>query len=355
VKRSRWLAFVVLLVVGSLVIGACGKSDSTTTTTGGETTTSAVTTSAGALPVVKMQALPADPAALPLLIMIEQGLDVAHGFKAELVTVDPDAAATTLLIGETDVATEQDAINATLAQQEGQNVLLFAPGLQMTTGMVVADSSAYQTPSDLIGKKVGHFGVDSGTTSTMAVMLSELFNIDVFTQYDLREAGPEVLPELLKSAEVEAIFDYEPLAMRAVIQTPGRYIFQPAKAWREHTGGWAPWLTNLVAREEWLRANQATAIGVRDAYLEGMQILIDSNYTMMGEEPYKSYLQFASDQELTDFVAYCADVQCFTTSWTQEDLTQLSAYLDLFAERKILIDAAPQTPVAVVLEDFYAG
>lgn len=339
-RKRRWIVVAAIAGVLALVVGACGDD-------GGESTTGAE------LPIVKFQALPADTSAIPLLAMIDNGFDTAHGFKAEILTVDPDAATNTLLIGESDVATEQDAVNATLAAAEGHKILLFAPAMQMSTGIVVPQDSTYQTPADLIGQKVGHFGVDSGTTSTIAVMLAEIYGIDVFTQYDLREAGPEALPELLKSGEVEAIFDYEPLALRAVNQTPGRYLFQPAKAWREHSGGWGPWLTNLVAREEWLLENEDLALGVRDAWIEGMQFVIDNNYELLRTEPYKSFLQFADDAELESFITYCVDLPCFVPSWTQNDIDQLNSYLELFAARDILFQEMAPYSVAVVLEDLY--
>ena len=118
--------------------------------------------------VVRFQGLPADPAAIPMLVMQEEGLDEEHGFTAEFVEVDPDAAANTLLIGESDIAMEQDAVTMTLAQQEGEEGVVFWPVLNTMMSVVVPEDSDAQTPEDLVGQKVGHFGVDSGTTSVIA-------------------------------------------------------------------------------------------------------------------------------------------------------------------------------------------
>jgi NitT/TauT family transport system substrate-binding protein len=239
-KRKSLFLPISLLCVFFLIVGACGDDDE-----------------AADLPTLKFQGFPADPVGLPALVMAEEGIDVAHGFHAEYLAVDPDAATNTFLIGESDIAMEQDGVNMTIIQAEGHEAVLFAPGANMMTGIVVPVDSTYQTPMDLVGEKVGHFGVDSGTTSTIALMLKEIYDLDVLGQYDLREVGPEALPELLKGGEVEAIFDFEPLALRAVLETPGRYLFEPAKAWADFTGGWSPWLTNLAAREEWLAENDA--------------------------------------------------------------------------------------------------
>jgi NitT/TauT family transport system substrate-binding protein len=338
--RSFWFRTAALLGVVALIGAACaGEAEEA----GGE----------GGRPTVVFQGFPADPAALPLLVMQEEGFDEENGFVGEYLAVDPDAATNTFLIGESDIAMEQDGINMTIVQQEGHEAVLFAPGLNMMTGIVVPEDSPYQDPTDLVGEKVGHFGVDSGTTSTIALMLREIYDLDVLSEYDLRETGPEALPELLKSGEVEAIFDFEPLALRAVLETPGRYLFEPAKAWAEHTGGWSPWLTNLAATEEWLQENEDIAFGIRDAWMDGIAVLEESNYEILREEPYNSFLELKSDEELEAFIDYCVDLPCFGTTWTEEDIQGLNGYLELFAQHDILIEETAEDPVAVILEDYF--
>jgi NitT/TauT family transport system substrate-binding protein len=285
--------------------------------------------------------------------MQEEGLDEKHGFKAEFIEVDPDAAANTLLLGESDIAMEQDAVTMTLAQQEGEDGVVFFPVLNTMMSVVVPEDSPAQTPEDLKGQTVGHFGVDSGTTSVIALMLQELYGIDVFEDYDLREAGPSALPQLLKGGEVDAIFDYEPLALRAVLETPGRYLFEPAKAWGERSGGWSPYLTNLAARVDWLEQNEEIALGARDAWLEAVEQIEETDYEIFAEEPYRSFLALANDRELNAFIDYCADLPCFLTSWTDEDIKNLEGWLELMAKNDVLIEETPAEPVAVQLEDFY--
>ena len=337
-RRSSWTLTIALLLAFTLVAGACGDDDD-----------------AADLPSIVFQGFPADPVGLPALVMAEEGIDVKYGFHAVYLAVDPDAATNTFLIGESDIAMEQDGVNMTIVQREGHKAVLFAPGANMMTAIVVPVDSPYQVPADLVGEKVGHFGVDSGTTSTIALMLKEIYGLDVLTQYDLREVGPEALPELLKSGEVEAIFDFEPLALRAVLETPGRYLFEPTKAWAEFTGGWSPWLTNLAAREEWLQENEELAFGVRDAWMEAIDLLQGGDYAMLRDEPYASFLELKSDAELEAFIEYCIELPCFGTSWTQADLDALDGYLELFAKHGILIDETSSTPVAVILEDYFGG
>ena len=340
-RSRRWHLVPLLVALIAVIAVGCGGDDDDgggDDGAGGE--------------VIRFQGLPADPAAIPMFVMQEEGLDEDHGFQAEFIEVDPDAAANTLLLGESDIAMEQDAVTMTLAQQEGEEGVVFWPVLNTMMSVVVPEDSAAQTPEDLVGEKVGHFGVDSGTTSVIALMLSELYGIDVFEDYDLREAGPAALPELLKGGEVEAIFDYEPLALRAVLETPGRYIFEPAKAWAEQTEGWSPYLTNLAARVDWLEANPDLALEAKDAWVEAVEIIEDSNYEIFAEEPYRSFLELRSDEELDAFIDYCAELPCFVNEWGEEDIKQLDQWLELMAENDVLIEEPPEEPVAVILEDF---
>jgi NitT/TauT family transport system substrate-binding protein len=342
--RLRKLSVLVTLFAAlALGVAACGDDDGNGG--GGD----------GDLSTIRFQGLPADPAAIPMLVMQEEGLDEKHGFKAEFVEVDPDAAANTLLLGESDIAMEQDAVTMTLAQQEGQEGVVFFPVLNTMMSVVVPEDSSARTPEDLKGKKVGHFGVDSGTTSVIALMLEELYGIDVFEEYDLREAGPSALPALLKGGQVDAIFDYEPLALRAVLETPGRYLFEPAKAWAEREAGWSPYLTNLAARVDWLEENEELALGAKDAWLEAVEKIEATDYEIFAEEPYRSFLELKSDEELNAFVDYCAELPCFLTSWTDEDIEKLEGWLALMAEKDVLIEETATEPVAVQLEEFYGS
>jgi NitT/TauT family transport system substrate-binding protein len=154
---------------------------------------------------------------------------------------------------------------------------------------------------------------------------------------------------------VDAIFDYEPLALRAVLETPGRYLFEPAKAWAEREEGWSPYLTNLAARVDWLEENEELALEAKDAWLEAVERIEETDYEIFAEEPYRGFLQLASQEELDAFIDYCAELPCFVTSWTDEDIEKLDGWLALMAESNVLIEETATEPVAVQLEDFYGN
>lgn len=300
---------------------------------------------------VRFQVLPNELAGLPVLVMQEEGIDERHGFNAETVEVDPDAAANTLLIGESDVATDQDGLNLAIARNEGHEVVAFAQGLNMMTAAVAAEDLPADDPEGLRGKRVGHFGIDSGTTTTMALMIKEIYGIDIFEEYDLKESGFGALPSLLAQGDVDAIFHGQPFALQAALEAPGKSVFEPCAAWREHAG-YCPWLTNLAATERWLKEHPELAVEVRDAWEDAIDVIVASDYELLGKEPYKSYLGLDDSKLLDAFVTYCRELPCFGESWSEQDLAHLREYLGLFVENGLLLEQLPEDPVAVRLEDY---
>ncbi len=300
------------------------------------------------LPIVRFSGLP-DPAPLPVLVMQELGLDERHGFRAEFVEVDPDASTSTFLLGESDIAVDQDATSAAIANNEGSEVVSFYPALINTASVVVPEDSPYDSPEDLVGKRVGHFGDDSGTTQAISVSLRRAAGIDPLEDYEMVQSSPAALPELLASGEVDAIFDYEPYGMRAVEQVPGRYLFSVADHWQETTG-WAPPLAMLTARRDWLGDNADLALSVRTAWQEAVQEVVASDYRMFLDEPYAGFLDRESEAELRALADYCAGLPCYADDWTAEDTAQQLEYLRLLVEQGSLDRLPDSDPVAVLDE-----
>lgn len=292
---AKRLAFGLAAAVIVAGVAACGGGD------GGDAN------GGGGGENVRFQVLPNELAGLPVLVMHEEGIDLDHSFTAETVEVDPDAATATLLVGESDVATEQDALNVAIARAEGNDLVTFYPGLNMMTAVVAAKDSPAEDPEGLRGMRVGHFGIDSGTTTTMALMIKEIYGIDIFEEYDLRESGFGALPSLLANGDVDAIFHGQPFALQAELEAPGKAVFEPCEAWRDYAG-YCPQLTNLVATEGWLDDHPELAVEVQEAWQEAVDLIVDSDYDLMGREPYRTYLGLEDQTLLDAFVAYCRDL-----------------------------------------------
>lgn len=288
--------------------------------------------------VVRFSGLP-DPAPLPVLVMQENGLDEKYGFSAEFLEIDPDIAATSFLMGDSDIAIDQDAVSSAIANNEGHDVVSFYPALANTASIVTGPDSGIEGVEDLAGKRVGHFGMDSGTTQAIRTSLMEGHGIDV-ADFELVQSSPASLPELLAAGEVDAIFDYEPYSSNAIKITGGDYVFQVAPYWEEATG-WSPALAMLTAHREWLVDNPELARNVLMAWQEAEKMVADSDYEMFLQEPYATFLNRESEEELRTLAEYCAEIECYTGEWTDSDVEQQLAYLDLMVEHE-MISAVPE-------------
>lgn len=301
----------------------------------------------GGDPVVRFSGLP-DMAPLPTLVMQEEGIDEKYGFKAEFVEIDPDIASTSFLMGGSEIAIDQDAVSSSIANNEGHDVVSFYPALANTASIVVGADTGIESVDDLAGKRVGHFGMDSGTTQAITVSLKEEYDIDV-KDFELVQSSPASLPELLASGEVDAIFDYEPYAANGVKLADGKYLFEVTPYWEEATG-WSPALAMLTGHREWLRDNPDLARNILKAWQEAEVMVSDSDYEMFLEEPYAAFLDRDSKEELQTLVDYCADLECFPGEWDEDDVKEQEKYLGLMVDLDML-DAVPDKAPTATLEN----
>ena len=215
----------------------------------------------------------------------------------------------------------------------------------------VNKNAGIDEPKDLIGKKVGHFGFDSGTTTFIRIIVNNLYGFDVTKEYKMVETGPAALVKLLDAGEVEAIFDFEAFVSKAIVSAPGRYLMQTHKAFVASPEGYATWITNMVAREKWLKANPKLAYAVRDAYDEAIKMLKDSNYEILRKPYITKGLSIKSDKVLDVLIENARSTPYFTNDWSKEIIGKAGALLAKMASDKILIKAVPDG-VMVTLEDF---
>lgn len=298
-------------------------------------------------PVVRFSGLP-DPAPLPVLVMQENGLDEKYGFEAEFVETDPDIATTSFLMGESEIAIDQDAVSSSIANNEGHDVVSFYPALANTASIVAGPDSGIKEPKDLVGKRVGHFGMDSGTTQALSVSLKQGYDIDV-KDFELVQSSPASLPELLASGEVDAIFDYEPYSANAIKLTKGEYVFQVSPYWKKKTG-WSPALAMLTARREWLTDNPELSRNILKAWKEAETLVSESGYQMFLEEPYAEFLDRDSTEELQTLADYCDDLECYTGSWDANDVKEQNSYLGHLVDQDMLDEIPDKAPAATLDE-----
>jgi len=332
-KARAGIAFLAIPLM--LIAAACGGSDSSEQA-GGDSS----------LPVVKMDGVVPDPFGVVPVFVKETGLDQKHGFTLEYTEGDPAGGTTPFLQGKVELG-PGDAVSAAIANAEGHDTVAYYPLMSQTAGIVASGASGIKTPEDLRGRRVGHFGNDSGTTQAITLTLKDGWNIDVDKDVTLVQSSPEALPALLAKGEVDAIFNFEPFGDRAVQMSDGTRVLQVTEYWREKEN-WAPPLAMLWSNRSWLTENPDVAQNVVAAFAEAQQTMIDANYETFKEEPYKSFLDLESDEELDRLVSYCQNLPCYTNAWTEADATAMNDWVQTMVDEGMLPSEPKNAPAGTL-------
>ncbi len=304
-------------------------------------TTGALPAQAEALPQVTIQAIAGSVGGVPLMIMENEGLDEKYGFDGKFEYLSHDGAWQNFLIGKSDIAMDNDMLGVAIARNEGFDISAFYPVGNLYLGIVVPGDSTAQTPADLKGKKVGHFGADSGTTTFIRMIVEDMYGFDVLDEYEFSQVGPAALVPLLEKGSVEAIFNFESYASEAINATGGRYLLQAHKDYSAHTGGFAPWITNMVASNDWLRENPKLAYAVRDAYDEAIAMLNESQYQVMKKAYIAEGLGITSEAVLDTVIENGYATPYFTNEWSPQLVAGAENFLAKLAQDGTLIKQVP--------------
>lgn len=310
----------------------------------------AVPASAQDLPEITMQAVSGSIGGLPMMIIEGEGLDEKHGFKGVFEYLPDAGLFQNFLIGNSDIAMDNDLLGIAIARAEGFDVSAFYPVGNLYLGIVVPGASDAKTPEDLKGKKVGHFGAESGTTSFIRLIVQEMYGFDVLEDYQMSQVGPGALVPLLAQGEVDAIFNFETFASEAMVQTDGRYLLQAHADYSKFNDGFAPWITNMAAHGDWLRNNPELAYAVRDAYDEAIGMLRDSDYEIMRKPYVVEKLGLSEPAVLDKVIENGRTYDYFTNDWSQEKREAALEFLGKLAEEGSVIESVPEGTL-ISLED----
>lgn len=302
------------------------------------------------LPQVRMQAVAGSIGGVPMMIIEGEKLDEKFGFVGQFEYLPSDGLFQNFLIGNSDVSMDNDLLGVAIARAEGFDVSAFYPVGNLYLGIVVPGGSEAKTPEDLKGKKVGHFGADSGTTSFIRLIVQEMYGFDVLREYEMSQVGPAALVQLLAQGEVEAIFNFEAFVSEAIVATDGRYLLQAHADYSSFNNGFSPWITNMVAHGDWMRENPATAYAVRDAYDEAIRLLKDSNYEILRQPYITEKLGITDTKVLDQVIANGAAYDYFSNDWSEEKRAAALGFLGKLADDGQVIESVPEGTL-ITLED----
>lgn len=303
------------------------------------------------MPDVTLQAVAGSLGGVPMMIIEGENLDEKYGFDGTFEYLPHEGIFQNFLIGKADVSMDNDLLGVAYAREEGFDITSFYPVGNLYLGIVVPGSSEAETPADLKGMKVGHFGADSGTTMFIRLIVEEMYGFDVLEEYEMSQVGPAALVSLLKEDQVDAIFNFESFVSEAIVATEGRYLLQAYSDYAEFTGGFSPWITNMVAHNDWLKENPTLAYGVRDAYDEAVSLLEETNYEILRKPYIREKLGITNDAVLDALIANGAEHDYFTTDWSEEKRGAALEFLEKLAADGEVLQNVPDG-MMVSLEDY---
>lgn len=332
-KRLKILSLVAAAGL-TLVAAACGGDDGGDGGEGGD----------GDLPVVKLHALEGGTSAAAIRIIEMQGFDEANGFQAENFEVSGDASVQFLLQGQSDVSFDGDPVTAALLRSQGEDITTFYPLVTQDATMVVRGDSPYESPQDLVGEKVGHDGLESGTMTSAQIMLDQFEGIDIEEDYDLQLTEEAALIRLVARGDLEATFLGQPEIITAELDYGLRPVWGPGwKEWEENRGGKA-WNITLMARDSWLTENPELARAVTEAWDDAYDWIMEDP-TRLTEEPFPELFGIDNPEVLDRFATYVEENEFFTNEWSEEEVQAARDFIEFAAGIGTVIDEAPEGSV----------
>lgn len=305
------------------------------------------------LPKIRMQAQAGSIDAISVLIMQNMGIDKKFGFEGTFEVLTAEGANQNFLMGNSDVTFDNDIMGVAIARNEDFPITCFYPVSNMHPSIVVRGNSDIMTPTDLKGRKVGHFGEFSGTTMFLRYIVNKSYGFDIMKECDMVQIGPGALGQMLAAGDIDAMLNFETYISEAVSKANARILLQGYKAFMAETNGvFSPWIVNMVAREDWLKENPALAYAVCDAWDEVLLQLNNSKYEILREPYILEALPVLRQPEVLDSVIKLGyETPYWTNKWDRPAIDAGNAFLKEMAAGGQSIDTAPDG-VMVMLEDF---
>ncbi len=159
-------------------------------------------------PVIRVGVLKFGTVNWELQTIIKNKLDLAEGFKLEVVPFAGKLATTTALHGSAVDAIVNDWIWVSRQRSEGRTYSFF-PYSRISGALMVSDNSGINTLADLQGKKLGIAGgpVDKSWLLIQA-LATRKYGVNLASTTDLVFGAPPLLAKKLEMGELDAVINF---------------------------------------------------------------------------------------------------------------------------------------------------
>jgi NitT/TauT family transport system substrate-binding protein len=208
---------------------------------------------------------------LPVLVAKDRGLFEKHGLDVTLQPVAMAVNVTAMLVsGSADIAASTPLVTLQ-AREAGIDIVAVAGDTRIqkgnpTSSLVTRKGVTVAKAADLIGKKIGVPGLNSGNHLLLEKWL--LDNGVALDKVTFVEAGLPQMGDMLKSGTVDAVVINEPLRSRIVQGGNGDYSVAFASELNPDLVGifW-------IARADWTKANPETLAAFRASLTDAIALI----------------------------------------------------------------------------------
>jgi len=213
---------------------------------------------------------------------------------------------------------------------------VIGPGVLAFNTIWAKKDKPYSTLTDLKGKKFGHFGWDSGTTSTLLALGKHLANLNVRDELQHVVVAPPATKAILDRGDVEAVV--VPLGIDITMRQQGyKRVWGPLnKEWASRTGH-PLYLAALAVRKEILdRPDVAKALV--GAIVDAITYINTKPAEVMAK--YQGYFKF-DDAKRDMFVTYVQEGNMFDSRWDEKVIDAQWEFVTTAASIKAYLEKAP--------------
>lgn len=212
--RERWSAWAVVVIVAVVIgLGAFGRADS-------------------AVDTVEVGTIDGGSGLLVRLVIEQYDLDGKNGLKVKwLPFATPQTANSTFALGKFPVHSSMNPIALVRLRNAGKDIVAVYSALKLNLYVVVKKDSPYTKFADLRGKRLGITGWTTDSTVALVALARQVDKLDLKKDLSVFVAAPPALMGLLEKGEIDAVYIYDPFALKLLLSGNYRQIMDTGAEW----------------------------------------------------------------------------------------------------------------------------
>jgi NitT/TauT family transport system substrate-binding protein len=259
---------------------------------------------------IKMAGFPGGETGFLITLGMKEGIFKKHGID-RLRAVFPERDVEAFAYGAINAAFLNSVELANL-RIRGWEAALVGPGLVGYSHIWTLKGKPYKTLMDLKGKKLAHFGWDSGSTTEFLVLSKYLFNFDARNELKHITVPPPAVKKLLDRGDADA--GLVPLGPAIALELePNKYqkVWGPfTREWEKKTG--SPIFTAALAVNEEILDEPEVARSLSKAVVEIIRhVLADPQAVMKKHKAYFGY----NDAKAAVFAKAISEKRIYSAEW----------------------------------------